>query len=219
MDMAFIKTIPAAEATDEVRAMYARQQAEWGYVPDYARVFCHRPEVMARWGRLLAEIKRPVDPRRLELATFAAAHELRHSPCSLAHGAKLADLMDKETVLAIADGREEEVLPPAEAAIVRFARRIARDASKITFGEVEALKTIHGFSDAEVFDIAAIAAARSFFTKVLDALGSEPDLPFMKLNTELRQKWTVGRPINHRAPDSLIDDPRQTGMPAQTHSP
>ena len=85
--MAFINTISASDATDAVQAMYARQEGAWGYVPDYAKVFCHRPEVMARWGQMLAEIKRPVDSRRLELATFAAAHELRHSSCSLAHGA------------------------------------------------------------------------------------------------------------------------------------
>jgi uncharacterized peroxidase-related enzyme len=204
--MAFIKTIPASEATDDVRAMYARQEGEWGYVPEYAKVFCHRPEVMARWGRMLAEIKRPVDDRRLELVTFAAAHKLRHSSCSLAHGAKLARIIDREAVIAIADGREEDVLSAAEVAMVRFARRVAKDASKITSGEVEALKTIHGLSDSEVFDIAAVAAARSFFTKVLDALGSEPDLPFMNLDTELRQKLTVGRPISHRTPESLDEE-------------
>ena len=201
--MAFIKTIRAGDATGEVREMYARQEGEWGYVPEYAKVFCHRPEVMGRWGRMLAEIKRPLDKRRLELVTFAAAHTLKHSPCSLAHGAKLAKIIDKKTVLAIADGREEEVLPPAEVAMVRFARHVARDAASITSGEVAALKEFHGLSDAEVFDIAAVAAARSFFTKLLDALGTEPDLPFMNLDAELRQPLTVGRPIRSRPPEQL----------------
>jgi uncharacterized peroxidase-related enzyme len=204
--MAFIKTIPAAEATGEVREMYARQAGDWGYVPEYAKVFCHRPEVMGRWGRMLAEIKRPLDERRLELVTFAAAHALRHSPCSLAHGAKLAKIIDKKTVVAIADGREEDVLPPAEVAMVRFARHVARDAATITAGEVAALKEIHGLSDGEVFDIAAVAAARSFFTKVLDALGTEPDLPFMNLDGDLRHKLTVGRPIRSRPPEILDEE-------------
>lgn len=204
--MAFIETIPANQATADVREMYARQEGEWGYVPDYAKVFCHRPEVMGRWGRMLAAIKRPLDERRLELVTFAAAHALRHSPCSLAHGAKLAKIIDKETVLAIAGGREEEVLPPAEVAMVRFARHVARDAASITAGEVAALKEIHGLSDTDVFDIAAVAAARSFFTKVLDALGTEPDLPFMNLDTDLRQELTVGRPIKSRPPETLDNE-------------
>ena len=33
----------------------------------------------------------------------------------------------------------------------------------------------HGFTDAEIFDIAAAAAARCFFSKLLDALGAEAD--------------------------------------------
>ena len=201
--MAFIDTVPVAEAEGNVRDMYARQEGAWGYVPDYAKVFCHRPEVMERWGRMLAAIKRPADARRLELITFAAAYELRNSSCSLAHGAALARIIDRETVLAISQGRESDVLSEAEAAMVRFARRVASDASRITAGEVAALKEIHGFTDAEVFDIAAIAAARAFFTKILDALGSEPDISFMRVERELRQALTVGRPISHRALERL----------------
>jgi len=201
--MAFINTIPVAQAKGTVRDMYARQEGAWGYVPDYAKVFSHRPEVMERWGRMLAAIKRPMDARRLELVTFAAAHTLKNSSCSLAHGAALARIIGRDTVLAVASGNENEVLSDAEAAIVRFARRVAQDASRITSGEVAALKEIHGFSDAEVFDIAAVAAARAFFTKVLDALGSEPDLGFMKIEKELRQPLTVGRPISHRALEQI----------------
>ena len=201
--MAFIKTIPAAEAAGEVRAMYERQAGFWSYVPDYAKVFCHRPEVMARWGRMLAEIKRPVDVRRFELVTFAAAHELRHSGCSLAHGQKLAEIIGRDAVVAIANGEDSNVLSDAEFDIVRFARRIAQDASRITSGEVAVLRETHGLSDAQIFDIVAIAASRCFFAKLLDALGSEPDAGFMKLDDELRHTLTVGRPIGVGAPEKL----------------
>jgi uncharacterized peroxidase-related enzyme len=201
--MPFIKTIPVAEAADDVLAMYARQEGAWGYVPDYAKVFCHRPEVMARWGKMLAEIKRPVDPRRLELVTFVVAFEVRNSSCSLAHGAALAKIIGKEAVMAIASGKEADVLTNAEVAMLTYARRVARDASRITAGEVAALRDIHGFSDAEIFDIATIAASRSFFTKVLDALGSEPDNAVMKMDEDLRRKLTVGRPIGCKDPERI----------------
>lgn len=199
--MAFINTIPAREATGAALEMYERQENHWGYVPNYSKVFSHRPEVMARWGRMLAEIRRPVDDRRFELVTFAAAVELRHSACSLAHGKQLAEMIGDDAVMAIADGRESDVLPANEVAIVRFARDIARDARKITSGQVDALKLVHGLSDEDVFDIAAIAAGRSFFTKILDALGSEPDSSFMTMNDELRRRLTVGRPISCVKPE------------------
>ena len=206
--MAFIDTIPANEATGEALEMYERQQGFWGYVPNYAKVFSHRPEVMARWGRMLAEVRRPTDDRRFELVTFAAAIQLNHSACSLAHGEKLSELFGSEAVIAIADGRESDVLPDVEVAIVRFARDIARDARKITSGQVEALKVTHGLSDADIFDIAAIAAGRSFFTKILDALGSEPDSSFMKMDHELRRRLAVGRPISCQKPEYVDADRR-----------
>ena len=57
----------------------------------------------------------------------------------------------------------ELVLPADEVSIVQYARQIARDASKVTSGQVEALKVNHGLADAEIFDV-AIAAGRSFLT-------------------------------------------------------
>ena len=44
--MAFIETIAVEQATDEVRSMYECAQADLGYVPNYARLFSHRPRVM-----------------------------------------------------------------------------------------------------------------------------------------------------------------------------
>jgi uncharacterized peroxidase-related enzyme len=201
--MAFIKTTRAADAEGSVLEMYERQESDWGYVPDYAKVFCHRPEVMARWGRLLAEIRRPTDTRLFELVTFAVAHELNNSSCSLAHGDALAKMIGKDDVIAIASGAPTESLTEAERAVVAFARRIAQDASKITSGEVAALREIHGYSEQQIFDIVAVAAARCFFTKILDALGSEPDIGFMSIDTNLRQTLTVGRPISFLAPERV----------------
>jgi uncharacterized peroxidase-related enzyme len=201
--MAFIQTISPAEARGRVREMYAEEEKDWGYVPDYAKVFCHRPEVMARWGDLLTEIRRPVDARRMELATFAAAHETRHSPCSLAHGAALAKLIGKDAVAAITEGREDEVLDPADAAILRFARQVARDASRISAADIEVLRDVHGLDDGEIFDIAANAASRCFFTKLLDALGADADSALMKLDPDLRRVLTVGRPISERPTEPL----------------
>lgn len=202
--MSFIETISPAQASGQVREMYASEQADWGFVPDYVRLFCHRPAVMELWGKLLTEIRRPVDARRMELTTFVAAHQLRHSSCSLAHGSALAKIVGKEVVLAIAAGREDEVLDPAEAAIVRYARKIARDAGSITADDIGELRA-QGLEDDEIFDIAANAASRCFLTKLLDALGAEPDSGFLKLDPDLRQALTVGRPISESPTETLPD--------------
>jgi uncharacterized peroxidase-related enzyme len=196
--MTFIHTTPPDAARDAVAEMYRRQQANWGYVPNYAKVFCHRPEVMARWGQLLAEIKRPMDKRRFELVTFAAAHEIKNTACTLAHGKALREFFSDEQIVSIAEGRLDGVLGVAEQALVGFARQVAKDASEVTAHDVAALKEA-GITDAEVFDIAAAAAGRAFFTKMLDALGVQMDSPFLALDEALRRTLTVGRPIDVQA--------------------
>jgi alkylhydroperoxidase family enzyme len=193
--MAFISTIPPAEAEHALQRMYLRQQSAWGYVPNYAKVFCYRPEVMTRWGHLLAEIKRPMAKRLFELVTFVAAHELRHSACALAHGKKLSEFLSEPEILAIAEDRLDGVLGEAEQSVVRFTRQVVRDAAAVSTAQIASL-TEHGYSDAQIFDIAATAAGRAFFTKLLDALGVLPDSAFLAASEAFRQTLTVGRPID-----------------------
>jgi uncharacterized peroxidase-related enzyme len=193
--MAFIDTIPPAEARDAVLEMYVRQQLTWSYVPNYAKVFCYRPQVMARWGQLLAEIKRPMSKRRFELVTFVAAHELRHSACALAHGKALREFFSDEQILAIAGDRPGNFLDESEQAMLRFTRQVARDASSVNEAQIAELEQ-RGFSAAEIFDIAATAAGRAFFTKLLDALGVLPDSAFLAYAEDFRRPLTLSRPID-----------------------
>jgi uncharacterized peroxidase-related enzyme len=193
--MAFIDTIDDRDIDADARAMYDRQQAHYGYVPNYARAFCHRPHVMALWAQLQNGIRREMDKRRFELVTFAAAHALKSTACSIAHGRLLSQFIPAGDVLAI--GREETPpsLTPAEAALIAFARKVAVDATAVTADDVQGLKR-HGLSDGEIFDIAATSAARAFWTKLLDALGVEIDAAVQKLDPEFREALAVGRPLD-----------------------
>jgi uncharacterized peroxidase-related enzyme len=200
--MSFIQTTPAEQASGPVLEMYRRQQNKFGYVPNYAKVFCHRPELMTLWADLLAGIRRHIEPRRFELVTLAAAHALRSSYCSLAHGTKLTEYFSPEEVCAIAADAEPGPLSATDRAIVRYARKVAVDAASITAEDVTALQE-QGLCDAEIFDIAVTAAGRAFLTKVVDGLGAAPDAPLRQLDAMLRESLTVGRDIDGREPDHL----------------
>jgi len=200
--MAFINTTSPAEATGEVRAMYERQQDSWGYVPNYAKVFSGRPEVLARWGRLLAELRRPMSTERFELVTFAAAVELRNSACSLQHGKMLKEFFSNETICGLRRGEFDDTVAEVDRAIYSFAQKVARDASRITAGDVDHLKSL-GLGDDEIFDVVATAAGRAFFTKLLDGLGVETDSAFAVLEAPFREALTVGRPIGYREAERL----------------
>jgi uncharacterized peroxidase-related enzyme len=192
--MAFIETIPETDGDADVRAMYERQQAHWGFVPNYAKVFCYRPEIMGLWAQLQAGIKRHMDKRRFELVTFAAAHTLRSTLCSLAHGKALTAFFSTEDIEAMARSAAPRSLTDAEAAMMAFSRKVARGAFMVTSHDVEQLKQ-HGFTDAEVFDIAATVAARAFWTGVIESLGVEPEPPFLEMDGQFRKALTVGRAI------------------------
>ncbi len=200
--MAFIETTPPAEADGDVRELYERQQAHYGYVPNYAKVFCHRPEIMKLWSDLLAGIRRPLDKRRFELVTVAASHALRSTYCSLAHGKALTEFFSADEIQALVSGSETGPLSPAELAMVNLARKVARDASSVTAADVGALKE-HGITDAEIFDIVATAAARAFFSKLVEGLGAEADSTFLALEEPLRETLTVGRPIGRLEPERM----------------
>lgn len=201
--MSYIKTVSPGDANGDVRDMYQRQQDFWGYVPNYAKSFSHRPALMERWGRLIAEVRRPMEPRLYELATFAAAVDLRNTACALAHGSKLKAYYSTEQLCAIAGKVPAPGLSALDQAIVRFARMVARDAASITAAHVEELQHL-GLDDDTIFDIAATAAARAFFTKTLDAVGAQPDAPLNDLDADLRQAVTAGRPISREKPEVMI---------------
>lgn len=194
--MAFIDTTAASIASGDTYAMYERQQRSYGYVPNYAKVFCHRPEIMSLWAALQRGIKGHMDKRAFELATVAAAMTLRSSYCSLAHATQLREFFSDREIewIVTGEGVARGVINKAEEAMMAFASRIARDASAVTKDDIDILKG-HGFSDGEIFDFAATAAARSFFTKIVDGLGSLGDHDYEHLDPALRERLVVGRRI------------------------
>jgi uncharacterized peroxidase-related enzyme len=194
--MSFVRTIPPSDAEGSVREMYDRVEAEQGSIPNWAHAFSLRPAVRAGWVSLITSIRPNLSTRRYELITLAAARALRSTYCSLAHGKVLASqLFDAAAMREIVTGDASAVLEPAEIAMMEFARKVVLGADRISEGDVAALRS-HGLSDVEIFDIAATAAARCFFSKLLDALGVEADAGFQSMDAELRAALTVGRPMS-----------------------
>jgi hypothetical protein len=64
----------------------------------------------------------------------------------------------------------------------------------VTREDVDELRRL-GLSDSDVLDVVLAAAARCFFSTVLDALGVQADPAFSGLDPDLREALTVGRPI------------------------
>jgi uncharacterized peroxidase-related enzyme len=193
--MSYIRTIAPEEARGAVLALYERQRGDLDYLPNYARVFCHRPQVMQAWADLQRAIREELDTRTYSLITLAAALAIRSSYCALAHGRKLLQrYFTEEELIAIVRDEDNSALSGAERVMMRFARKVALDSSSVTAADIDALRDA-GFSDAQVFDIAAAAAGRCFFAKLPDALGVRPDAALGDLPQALRELLESGRPV------------------------
>jgi uncharacterized peroxidase-related enzyme len=192
--MAFIEPIREEDAEGATAEMYAADLDEDGYVANSTRAFGHRPAVFAAWRQLGSTIGGSIDRRRYELATVAAARVLRSSYCSLAHGKVLAEqFLGAERTIALATGAVD-ALDPLDAEIVRFATLVTREPASVTASDMERLRAL-GLSDEEILDVVLAAAARCFFSTVLEALGVQPDPAYQALDPDLRAALTVGRPI------------------------
>lgn len=190
--MSFIATVDHDAAEGAVAELYAGDTAAFGFLPNLTRAFSLRPEVYAAWKQLSGAVRDGMDLRRYELATLAAARELRSSYCSLAHGEILARRFLSPATVAALDGDE---LTDAERLVVAFAAKVARDAPSVTQADVDALREV-GLTDADVLDVVLTVSIRCFFSTVLDATGTAPDARFAgDLEPALRDALTVGRPI------------------------
>jgi len=194
--MAFIELMADQEADGPAAELFARDLEATGYVANMTRLFALRPAVYQAWAQLNRAIRANLDPRVYELATLAAARTLRSSYCTLAHGNVLRDrFYDTDTVAALAADHRRAGLGAADVAVMDFAAKVAADATSVSAQDVAVLREA-GLTDAAILDVALTAAARCFFSTVLDAMGTEPDAVYRtELGPELSQALTVGRPI------------------------
>ncbi len=194
--MSFLKTVTEDEAVGDVAAMYAADIEHNGYLPNYSRLFSLHPGAYEAWRGLIVTIREAMDRRRYELATLGAAQQLRSTYCSLAHASVLEErFFEAEELRRIVSGQAPSVLSEADRETVAFAAKVADDATSVTEGDIERLREA-GLTDRDIFDLVLAVAARSFFTKVLDATGTLADSVYNEMEPALREALTVGRPID-----------------------
>ena len=182
------------DPTGEVVAAFEKDRATLGRVANYTRILALRPAVLRGWQGLNGAIK-GMDARRYEVATTAAALRLRSSYCALAHGDVLArNHMSADAVRALATGAESAELTEVDHAVARLADKVAAGAANMRPEDLDDLRAL-GFADDEVLDVVLAAAARCFFSTVLDAVGAQPDAAYRSLDGPMREALTVGRPI------------------------
>ena len=186
-------------AVGDAADLYEQDRRRDGQVRNYTKTFAARPQVYRAWQALNGAVKSGMELRRYEVATVAAARELRSSYCALAHGSVLAGIIGEEGVRELVDDGDAGLLSETDRAVAELATKIAADASSITEADYERLRSL-GFTDADILDVVLATAARCFFSTVLDATGTLPDSSYgSALSAPTVAALTVGRPIDDAA--------------------
>jgi len=174
--MTILRTVSEDAAEGLVAEIYAEDIDNLGYVPSHTKVMALHPEAYRAWEHLITAIGRPMDTRRYELVTLAAAEGIRSVHCRLAHGKKTLRYIDEPTLTEIARDFRHAGLTDAEVAMMEFAEKVSTDSASMTDADSQRLRDL-GFDDREIVDIALAAAARNYFSRAIQALGVDVDVP------------------------------------------
>ena len=181
----FIQTASEAEAEGKLRDIYEGDRKRMGYVPNHAKVFSLRPEVLEAWRAFQGSIRKNMRLRRYELVTLAAAMALNCRYCLLAHGSILIkNGISVDQLRMILTNFNDAGLERVEVVMMEFAQKIIRNAYEIKQADVDALHALD-LEDIEILDITLTATMRSFASKTFDALGAEPDAVYNELEHQL----------------------------------
>lgn len=166
---------------DDIAAVYARNRERIGFVPNVFRAYAKRPEhfrafmlyhdVLMRGESGLSRVER-------EAIVVAVSAENRCQYCVTAHGAALR-VLGGDPVLAeqIAINWRTAELTPRWRAMLAFASRVNEPGFAATDAEIEALQAA-GFSEDDVWDIAAVAAFFGFSNRMAGTMNMRPNPEF-----------------------------------------
>ena len=178
-----VRTVAIDEATGDVKGLYDDELASLGFVHNYTQLFSLHPAAYLSWGQLITSIRGRMDLRRYELATLAAAAALRCRYCVSAHSNVVLEreFFSREEVEALLRDYRAANLEPVDVAVMELAEKVALHAYRVTDEDFAGLRSL-GLSDSDIFDVVLAAAARSFFSKTLDAMGCESDIELTPTN-------------------------------------
>ncbi len=182
-----LKSLPA-----DIRARIEAVQEKAGFVPNVFLVLAHRPEefrAFFAYHDALMEKEGGLTKAEREMIVVATSAANQCQYCVIAHGAILR-IRAKNPLVAdqVAVNYRKADISPRERAMLDFAMKVALHSHEIGDADVKALKA-HGFSDEDIWDIAAIAAFFALSNRMANFLGMRPNDEF----------YTMGRMLSARA--------------------
>ena len=193
--MSSLSRYPVPELKDlpeDLRARILEVQAKAGFVPNVFLALAHRPAewraFMAYHDALLLKETGSLTKGEREMiivATSAANHCLY---CVVAHGAILR-IYEKKPLVAdqVAVNHRKADIPPRQRAMLDFAMKVCTASHEVEEADYAALHP-HGFSDEDIWDIAAITAFFGLSNRMANVIGMRPNDEFFLMGRVPRSK-------------------------------
>jgi len=159
-------------------------QEKSGFVPNVFLAYARRPEefrAFFAYHDALMEKESGLTKAEREMIVVATSGANGCQYCVVAHGAILR-VRSKNPLLAdqVAVNYLEADITPRQRAMLRFAMKIALDSRHVAEEDFGALRQ-HGFSDDDIWDIAAVASFFALSNRMANFLGMRPNDEFYLL--------------------------------------
>ncbi len=184
--------VPALDVLPEdIRARIVEVQEKSGFVPNVFLALAHRPDefrAFFAYHDALMEKQGGLSKAEREMIVVAtsAANECQY--CVVAHGAILR-VRAKNPQIAdqVAINYRKADITPRERAMLDFALKVALGAQQLGDADFAALRA-HGFSDEDVWDIAAIAGFFAMSNRLANFASIPPNDEFYLMGRLPKQK-------------------------------
>ena len=169
------------ELPADIAEIYAKNRAKIGFVPNVFQAYARRPEhfrAFMQYHDVLMRGESGLTRAEREAIVVAVSGENRCQYCVTAHGAALR-VIGKDSALAeqIAINWRSAGLTPRWRTMLAFASRVNEPGYAATDDEIAALRQA-GFSDDDIWDIAAVSAFFGFSNRMAGTLDLRPNAEF-----------------------------------------
>jgi uncharacterized peroxidase-related enzyme len=178
----YLHTPTDAELPEHVREMFAAAREQTGFVPNVMRNFALTPEHFVKWFDYYNFLQKRDDStltrKEREMVALVVSAENSCEYCLATHSAFLRALDGSEaakinTDVLIHNYRRAD-LSQRERAMCDFAMKMTVAAHEMTERDLEPLQDV-GLSDAEISELAQVAAMFNFTNRLANALGWKPN--------------------------------------------
>jgi uncharacterized peroxidase-related enzyme len=168
----------------DIAEVYAKNREKLGFVPNVFRAYARRPEhfrAFMNYHDVLMKAPGNLSRIEREAIVVAVSSENRCQYCMVAHGAALR-VLSKDPILAeqIANNWRTANLPPRMRAMLEFASRVNEPGFAATEHEIDEMH-LAGFSDNDIWDVAAIAAFFGFSNRMAGLMDMRPNDEFYSM--------------------------------------